>query len=145
MCVGPNNSPCQIFGANVVPASSFQVQAVAGTLQIVPAGQSFQPVIVRVSDSSSPPNPVLGSSVLFLSYVGRLPQNQPIVWAGEASISQPVTPVIVSKSRTTVQSDINGLASIPLSTLGISGNVAVVGSATAGTSTVQYEAQQLGP
>ena len=110
VCVGPNNSPCQIFGANVVPASSLQVQAVAGTLQIVPAGQSFQPVMVRVTDSSSPPNPVLGSSVLFLSYVGRLPQNQPIVWAGESSISQPITPIVVGKSQSTVQSHINGLA-----------------------------------
>ena len=143
--MAPNNSPCQIFGANVVPPSSLQVQPVAGTLQIVPAGQIFQPVIVRVTDSSSPPNPVLGAGVLFLSYVGRLPQNQPIVGAGESSISQPTTPVIVSKSQTTVQSDINGLASVPLSTGGISGNIAVVGSATAGTSSVQYEAQQLGP
>ena len=140
VCVAPNNSPCQIFGANVVPASSFQVQAVAGTLQIVPAGQSFQPVMVRVTDSSSPPNPVLGSSVLFLSSVGRLPQNQPIVWAGESSISQPITPIVVGKSQSTVQSHINGLASVPLSTGGISGNVAVVGSATTGTSSVQYEA-----
>ena len=145
ICVAPNNSPCQIFGANVVPVSSLQLQPVAGTLQIVPARQNFQPVIVRVTDSSSPPNPVLGAGVLFLSYVGRLPQNQPIVWTGESSISQPTTPVIVSKSQTTVQSDINGLASVPLSTLGISGNVAIVGSATAGTSSVQYEAQQLGP
>jgi hypothetical protein len=145
VCVAPNNSPCQIFGANVVPASSLQVQAVAGTLQIVSTGQHFQPVIVRVTDSSNPPNPVLGSSILFLSYLGRLPHNQPIVWAGESSISQPVTPVIVSKSQSTVQSDVNGLASIPLSTAGISGNVAVVGSATAGASTAQFEAQQLGP
>jgi hypothetical protein len=143
--VGPGNNVCQSFNANVVPLSSLQVQPVAGTLQIVPTGQSFQSVVVRVTDFSSPPNPVLGAGVLFLSYVGRLPHNQPIVWAGESSISQPVTPVIVSKSQSTVQSDVGGLASIPLSTAGISGHVAVVGSATAGTSSVQYEAQQLGP
>jgi len=145
VCVGSGNNICQTLNANVVPLPSLRVQPVAGTLQIVPTGQNFQPVIVRVTDSSNPPNPVLGATVLFLGYIGRLPQNQPIVWIGESSISQPTTPVIVSKSQSTVQSDVNGLASIPLATAGISGNVAVIGTATAGTSAVQFEAQQLGP
>ena len=80
-----------------------------------------------VIDSSNPPNPVLGADILFLSYIGRLPQNQPIVWAGESSISRPTTPVIVSMSQSTFQSDVNGLASIPLSAAGISGNVTIAG------------------
>jgi hypothetical protein len=145
VCVAPGNSSCQVFNAIVVPVSSLQLQAVAGTLQIVSPATAFQPVIVRVIDSSVPPNPVLGAGVLFVSYVGRLGQNQTIVWAGEAGISQPSMPVIIGKSQTTVQSDINGLASPPLSTQGIPGNVAVVGTATAGTSSVQFEGQQLDP
>ena len=115
------------MNAIAVPVSSFQLQAVAGTLQIVPPATAFQPVIVRVTDSSVPPNPVLGAGVLFLSYIGRLGQNQTILWAGEAGISQPSTPVIIGKSQATVQSDINGLASIPLSSQGISGNVRLEG------------------
>jgi len=102
-------------------------------------------VIVRVVESSNPPNPVLGANVVFLSYVGRMAQNQPIVWAGEAGISQVGMSVILAKSQSTVQSDINGLASISLSTAGISGNVAVVGSAIVGGSSVRFAAQQLGP
>jgi hypothetical protein len=54
-------------------------------------------------------------------------------------------PVILAVSQSTVQSDINGIASLALSTGGVSGNIAVIGTATAGTSTVEYEAQQLGP
>lgn len=145
VCVAPSNNPCQIFNATVVQGSSLQLQAVAGTLQIAPPGQSFQPVIVRVVDSANPPHAVLGASVVFLSYVGRTPHNRPIAWAGEAGISQPGIPVILAKSQSTVQSDINGLASISLSTAGISGNVAVAGTATAGASGVQFAAQQLGP
>jgi hypothetical protein len=145
VCVAPNNNPCQIFNATVVPVASLQLQGVAGTLQIGPPGQTFQPVVVRVTDSATPPHSVLGASVVFLSYIGRMPLNQPIVWAGEAGISQPGMPVILAKSQTTVQSDINGTATVPLSAQRISGNIAIVGSATAGSNSVQFAAQQLGP
>jgi len=144
ICVAPS-SACQIFSATMVPLASLQVQPVNGTLQIAKSGQAFQPVIVRVSDSGSPPHAVLGASVTFLSYAGRLPRNQPIIWTGEAGISQPGMPVILAKAQATVQSDINGLASFPLSTAGLSGNIAIVGSAIAGNSSLQFVAQQLGP
>jgi hypothetical protein len=145
VCVAPNNNPCQIFNATVVPVASLQLQGVAGTLQIAPPGQTFQPVVVRVTDSATPPHSVLGASVVLLSYIGRMPQNQPIVWAGEAGISQPEMPVILAKSQTTVQSDINGTATVPIAAQGISGNIAIVGSATAGSNSVEFVAQQLGP
>ena len=95
--------------------------------------------------SSTPPHPVLGASVSFLSYIGRTPGNEPLVWAGESSISQPVMPVILAESQGIAQSDVNGIANFPLSNDGISGNVAFVGSATAGSGSVGFEAQQLGP
>lgn len=145
VCVAPNNTPCQIFNATAVPLSSLQLRPVSGILQITKAGQSFQPLVIRVVDSAAPPHPVVGASVVFLSYVGRMPMNQPIIWAGETGISQPAMPVILAKSQTVVPSDSTGLASIPVSTAGISGSVAVVGSATAGTDSVQYAAQQLTP
>jgi len=144
VCVAPSNSPCQILNATMVQMSSLQLQPSSGTLQISAPGQSFQPVTVRVTDSSSPPHPVLGASVAFLDYIGRIPGNEPIIWAGESSISQPGMPVILAESKATVQSDINGTANFALSTGGVSGNVAVIGTATAGSSSVEYEAQQLG-
>jgi hypothetical protein len=145
ICLATTNSPCQILNAAMVQTSSLQLQSVSGSLQLSMPGQSFQPVAVRVTDSSSPPHPVLGASVSFLDYVGRMPGNEPIVWAGESSISQPTMPVILAESKATQQSDIKGTAAFALSTGGVSGNAAVIGTATAGRSSVEYEAQQLGP
>ncbi len=145
VCVAPGNSPCQILNASMVQTSSLQLRSVSGMLQISTPGQSFQPVAVRVCDSSSPPHPVMGASVGFLDYIGRLPGNEPILWTGESTISQPNMPVILARSQATVQSDINGTSTFALSTGGISGNVAVIGTATAGSSSVEYQAQQLGP
>jgi hypothetical protein len=145
VCVAPSDSPCQILSATMVQTSSLQLQLVSGMIQIAAPNQSFQPVAMRVTDSSSPPHPVLGANVTFLNYIGRMPENEPIVWVGESSISQPVMPVILAQSKATVQSDINGIASFALSTGGVSGNVAAIGTATAGSSSVEYEAQQFGP
>jgi hypothetical protein len=100
---------------------------------------------MRVTDGSTPPDPVLGASVLFQSYVGRVSKNQPIVWTGETGISQPAMPVILAAPRATIVSDVNGLASFAISSSGVSGDVAVVGSATVGNSGVSFEGQQLGP
>jgi hypothetical protein len=54
-------------------------------------------------------------------------------------------PVIIGKAQDTVQSDTNGLAGFPLSTGGISGDVAILGSASIGNASVQFAAQELGP
>ena len=145
ICAAPTNSPCQTFTATVVPLSALQLQPIAGTLQIIPSPQAFLPVVVRVTDSVTPPDPVLGASVLFQSYVGRVPQDEPIIWTGEAGISQPGIPVILAAPQAIIQSDVNGLASFLLSTGGISGDVAIVGSATAGNASLRFAAQQLGP
>src|SRR5205823_4393520 len=134
VCVAPSNSPCQIVNATMVLTSSLQLQSVSGSLQVSAPGQNFQPVAVRVTDSSVAPHPVLGASVSFLDYIGRMPGNEPIVWTGESSISQPTMPVILAESKATVQSDVNGTASFALSTVGVSGNVAIIGTATAGNS-----------
>ena len=144
VCLAPANSPCQILSATMVQTSSLQLQRLSGIIQIAAPSQSFQPVAVRVLDSSSPPHTVLGASVVFLDYIGRMPQNEPIMWTGESSISQPEMPVILAQSKATVQSDINGIASFALSTGGVSGNVVVIGTATAGSNSLEYEAQQLG-
>lgn len=145
VCVGPNSSPCQLFNATMVQTSSLQLQPVSGVLQLVAAGQTFQPVSVRVTDSSAPPHPVLGATVAFLDYIGRLPGNEPIIWDGNTSTSQPTMPVILAESQATIMSDVNGLTTFPVSTGDLSGNVAMVGTAIAGSGRVDFEAQQLGP
>jgi IPT/TIG domain len=145
VCVEPNNTPCQIFTATIVQTSSLQIQAVSGMLQMASPGQTFQPVAVRMIDSDTAQHPVVGVSIAFLAYIGRMPGNQPMVWAGEAGVSQPSMPVILAESKAAVESDVNGIASFQLSTAGISGDVAIVGTATAGSNSLQFEAQQLGP
>jgi hypothetical protein len=145
VCVAPGNSPCLVFMAYAVPLSSLQLQPVSGMVQMLQAGQNFQPVVVRVVDPSSPPHPVQGANVSFQTYTGRVPGNQPIVWTGEAGITQPSMPVILASSQATVICDSDGLASFPILTGEFSGNIAVIGSAAAGNSTATFAAQQLGP
>jgi hypothetical protein len=144
-CVQPANAPCQVLNATVVPAASLQLQAVAGTLQIAAAGETLQPVVVRVVDSSLPPNAVLGASVFFQDVVGRLPQNQPIIWTGEAGIAHPGMPVILGQAQATVPSDGNGLAAFALSTGGVTGDVAVVGAAGVGSASLGFVGEVVGP
>jgi hypothetical protein len=145
ICVMPAGSPCQVFNATMVSPALLQLQAVGGMLQIAPPGQAFQPVVLRVTDSATPAHPVAGANVVFVAYIGRTPGNEPIVWAGDASITQPVMPVILAQSQSSAQSDTNGMAEFTLSTAGISGNVAIAGTASTSSATLQFEAQQLGP
>src|SRR5262249_61628505 len=87
VCAVPATNPCQIFTATVVPIAALQVQPIGGTLQVVAAGQALQPVIMRLMDSSTPANPVLGANVMFQELIGRTPAGQLIILAGEAGIS----------------------------------------------------------
>jgi hypothetical protein len=81
------------------------LQAVGGEEQFV-AGLSFQPMTVRVTDFSTPPNGVLGEIVLFQSTVMRPLENGLTQTAGDPS----AIPAILSESQRSVQSDVNGLA-----------------------------------
>jgi hypothetical protein len=105
-CVA-SGSPCRTVSGNAVAPALINLQAVAGAAQVM-AGQAFQPLIVRVTDSSTPPNPVLGASVLFQSAVVRSTGDNLAVTAG----SQSGMPVILSENQAIVSSDANGLASI---------------------------------
>jgi len=110
-CVAPSNNPCQNISANPVAAAMVKLQAVTGAGQVV-AGSAFQPLTVRVVDSSTPPNPVLGASVLFQSTVLRPAGNDQGLTPGAPTVTQTGMPVFLGASQTTVQSDVNGLASI---------------------------------
>ena len=103
-CVSPVNAPCQPFYANPVPLSQQNLQPVAGAGQ-VSTGQAFQPVVVRVTDLSSPPNSVIAAPVAFLTTVLRSA-------SGETNPGNPVMPVILSVTQSNATTDLNGLASL---------------------------------
>ena len=81
-CVAPANKPCQIFSATAVPLSSLRLQPVGGSTQILPVGQTFQPLTVRVTDPATPAHPVLAANVTFQVVVSRPTPVTPPVSAG---------------------------------------------------------------
>jgi hypothetical protein len=144
-CVGANNNPCLGFHAFPVPASSLRLQAVAGDLQLIAVGSAFQPVVVRVTDTSTPPNPVLGVSVLFQSLLGRTNDGAPIISGGDTNFTRNSMPIILGTSQVSLTSDANGIASMQPSTGGYQGALAILGTATAGSGSLPFQLQSLWP
>ena len=131
-CVGSSNNPCMQFHVFPVPSSTLRLQAVAGDLQLITVGPPFQPVTVRITDSSVPPNPVFGASVLFQSLLGRTNNDVPIVSGGDTNITSNPLPILLGISQAAVVSDLNGMASMQPSTGGFQGALAILGTVTAG-------------
>jgi hypothetical protein len=132
-CVAPGNSPCQTIYGNAVAAALLNLQAVAGAGQIV-AGPAFQPLTVRVVDSSTPPNPVMGASVLFQSALLRPPGNVLPSAPGDPTSTTTGMPVILSASQSTITSDANGLVSFVPSVGSFTGLLEMQIQISAGTS-----------
>jgi hypothetical protein len=132
-CVAPANAPCQSFYGTAVASSALNLQPVAGAGQIS-SGQTFQPIVVRVIDSSSPPNPVLAAPVTFTTTVMRPGGIVGGGGGGESNSRNPAMPVILSVSQNIAASDINGLASIVPSSGSLSPPLEVDVGVTAGTS-----------
>jgi hypothetical protein len=144
-CVGSNNNPCLGFHALVVPSSSLRLQAVAGDLQVVTVGTAFQPIMVRVTDASTPPDPVVGVGVTFQSLLGRTNNGAPIVQGGDTTITGDPMPIILGMSQVSVASDANGLAGVQPSTGGFQGALAILGTVTAGGGSLPFQLQSLWP
>ncbi len=143
-CVAQGNSPCQNISANAVTAAKVNLQAVAGAGQVV-TGTSFQPLKVRATDSSTPPNPVLGARVLFQSTVLRPMGNDLIPAPGNPSVTQTGMPVILSASQTPVQSDVNGLASFVPSVGSFTGPLEIEIEVSAGTTAALQDVMETFP
>lgn len=103
-CVLPNYAPCVSFYINPVPLAQQNLQQISGAGQM-DTGQAFQPISVRVTDSSSPPDPVVAATVVFQTTVLRPGGSAP--GGGNGSM-----PVILQVNQSSVTSDINGMASI---------------------------------
>jgi hypothetical protein len=73
-CVAPSNAPCQTFTMFATPVSSWRIENVSGTNQVVTAWQPFQPLAVRITDGASPSNPVMGVNLVFDVTIERIPQ-----------------------------------------------------------------------
>jgi hypothetical protein len=144
-CVAPANKPCQIFSATAVPASAMQLQPVAGSTQILPVGQTFQPVNVRVTDSATPAHPVLGTSVTFQVVVSRSAPAPPPVSIGGIIVTRNPAPIIVSSSKISVLSDAAGLATLQASAGTAQGAVVIQGTSAAGTNILPFRLQSLAP
>jgi hypothetical protein len=144
-CVGSSNNPCIGFHVFPVLWSGLRLQAVAGDLQLITVGPSFQPITVRITDLSAPPNPVLGVSVLFQSLLGRTNGDAPIVFGGDTNITRNPMPIILGMSQTSVISDANGLATLQPSTDGFQGALAILGTVMAGSGSLPFQLQSLWP
>ncbi len=144
-CVAPANLPCQILFATAVPPSMLRLEAVAGGVQALPAGRSFQPVTVRVVDSAIAPHPVLGANVTFQVVVSRPATAPPPVSIGGIIIGKDPPPVIISSSQMSVLSDALGVTTLQPSTGAARGALVVQGTASAGSSVLPFQLQSFLP
>ncbi len=125
-CVAPNNTICssQPFTLFSTPPSLWTLETVSGSQQVVPTGQVFQPLGMRVTDGSLAANPVMGVNLTFQSTLARTSQNG--------------MPVILGSSATVVVSTQDGLASM-VPTVGSVGPCDVFIAVSAGRSSAQFQ------
>ena len=146
-CVTPAGSPCQTFALFAVPLTSWTLEGVSGTSQIVPNGQLFQPLVMRVTDGSASDNLVQGVNVTFLTTLERNPQGsgggpQGNVDRQQKGKPQDGNPVILGTSQSQLTTDQNGLASIT-PTVGSLGPCDAFITVTAGIGTAQFELENV--
>jgi hypothetical protein len=127
-CVAPNNAPCQTFTLFSTPSSLWTLETVSGSLQIVPTGQSFQPLVVRVTDGSLAADPVMGVNVTFKTTLARVSENG--------------LPVLLGSSQAQVVSTQEGLAFI-VPSAGSVGPCDVFITVIAGQSTAQFQMESV--
>jgi hypothetical protein len=140
-CVAPNNNPCQNIYGNSVGQARLNLQPVSGAGQVV-AGAPFQPLTVRVTDSATPPDSVLGANVLFQSTVIRPSGNDLALATGGGSNTQNGMPVILSSTQSTAQSNSSGLASFTPSVGSFTGTLEVEVQVSAGTAATMLDVME---
>lgn len=122
VCVAPGNNPCQPFYALMAAATALRLENVAGSFQAITAGQMFQPLVVRVTDSASPSTET----------------------TGETATGQYAMKVLLASSQSNVLTDGNGLASMMPPAGGLNRALEAEITASTGASAVlQFEWQVL--
>lgn len=143
-CVSSGGSTnCQNFALIVIPSSGLQLLTVSGASQQINSGQTFQPVVVRVTDTSSPPDSVTGAAVSFQYVTGRPFNTQSTLSIGDLNITANAMPVVLASSQSSAISDSNGLASLQPSISGQSAPLLIQGAASVGNSVVPFTLQEL--
>ena len=147
-CVAPANNPCQTFYVVSVAPAALRLENVAGSQQDIWVRQSFQPVSLRVTDSSTPVNPVLGATVsvqgaMFLPGGDEAGESN-AQNNGEASSSNIAMQVVLASFQITLVTDANGIVTFTPSNGGLYRPMDVDVSASAGTGALlQFDFQQL--
>ncbi len=141
VCSVPANAPCQIFTLFSTPPSLWNLETVNGSSQVVLSGQTFQPLIMRVTDGSMVDNPVMGVTVTFTTTLAQMTQGSG-GQGGESASRQSGMPVILGTSQTQVMTTLNGLASI-VPSAGNVGPCDVFVSVSAGATTDQFQFENL--
>ena len=140
-CVAPDNTVCRNFTIHWVLAANLQLSKISGDNQTIKVGQSFASIGLRVTDSSSTPNPVAAVPVQFLVTAFRVPVETPTRWNGESGTTNPIQPVVLSSSVSTQTSDATGSVSLPVSFPASWGPLLVTVQATAATVTQTFTLQ----
>ena len=143
-CVSPGNNPCQTFTLYAVPVSLWTLEPVSGTSQVVPNGQTFQKLVMRVTDSSPADNPVQGVNVTFVTTLERNPQGPGGPFLGDSYQGQGAMPVILGTLQSQGVTDQNGLVSI-VPSVGSLGPCELYVVVTAGSAMVQFELESVDP
>jgi hypothetical protein len=148
-CVAPNNSPCQTFTLFATPASLWRLESVSGSVQVIPVGQPFQPLALRVTDGASPSNPVMGVNLVFDVTLARIPKDNGPPGGGGGDDGGGGRgngmPVILGIYEVQVATADAGLASM-LPTVGnVQGYCEVLIAVTAGAVTAQFHLQVVEP
>jgi len=145
-CVAPNNSPCQTFTLFSTAASLWTLGTVSGSSQVVPTGQAFQPLVMRVTDGSPAANPVMGVTLTFATTLTRVSPGASSDSGGrpdgESFAGGNGVPVLLGSSQAQVVTTQNGLASI-VPSVGNVGLCDVFIAVTAGASTAQFQMESL--
>jgi len=111
-CVAPANTVCALLTLTRVATTNLKLSTVSGSAQMVGVGQPFQPVAVRVTDSSSPWNPVQGADIDFAMMIMRPDNDVFLDEDPEGAGGSHGMPVILGSSQVTVASDVSGIASV---------------------------------
>ena len=129
-----SGTACAQFSILPVAPGAMVLQKLNGDGQLIPIGQSLQPIVLRVVDSASPPNPVTGVSVT-LSGAAFAPAAADCV--PDTGICRPMIPHPWATFIVTLASDANGLISYTPTVQPNWGAVQVGILASAGTSASQ--------
>jgi len=144
VCLAPTNNPCQTFYIVQVQPAALKLQPVSGGLQTILVGQSFLPITLRITNSATPANPVMGVTVNFQSMTFLPDNDAPVETSGDDGSSQHAMKVLLSSTQSSAVTDINGLVSLQPSTGGLMRPLEIeIAATTPNGGLLQYELPML--